>query len=105
MGKDRYQKIKFYIIVLTFLYCVPFHIMSMIYSIDLKENNTLSQETLVIYNKIISQPNVIWGGISIVDKEILLQSDTIQIELDDTIIVVYAIYKNSEINYRYIYYR
>ena len=104
MGKDRYQKIKFYIIVLTFLYCVPFHIMSMIYSIDLKENNTLSQETLVIYNKIISQPNVIWGGISIVDKEILLQSDTIQIELDDTIIVVYAIYKNSEINYRYIHY-
>lgn len=90
--------------LIVMLCFVPFYVRASVYSIGLKDSNTLSQETIDTYNYIISQPEVIWNGIACIDINMLLSSDTIQIELDNESIEAFVVYKNEDNNYSYIHY-
>ncbi|MBR1809021.1 MAG: zinc-dependent metalloprotease [Paludibacteraceae bacterium] len=102
--KSLSKLISIFVIIFVLLCFVSLNVRAEVYSIELKDSITLSQETLERYNNLISQPEVIWNSVVSIDVNMLISSDTIQIGLDNENIEVSIVYKNEENNYRYMHY-
>ena len=50
--------------IIVLLCFVHLNVSAIVYSIELKDSNNLSQDALERYHNIISQPEVIWNGVA-----------------------------------------